>query len=302
MSTGVTSWTLAARRTQVAARVRDYVELTKPRISVMVLITVAVGSFVAAWGPPEPWTLLHALVGMGLIAASGTALNQWLERRVDARMRRTASRPLPAGRLSGIEVVTFGLVTLAVGIPYLAFAVNWQTALVATVSWVIYVALYTPLKTRSPANTTIGAVAGALPVLVGWVAVGGELNLLAWTLFLLVYLWQFPHFMAIAWIYRREYAGAGMQMLTTVDPSGARPARLAVCGALVLLPVSLVPCAIAGAGVVYAAAVLLLGSGYLAAAIGFAVRRDETAARWLLRTSLVYLPGVLLGVSLLPLV
>jgi len=301
MST-VSTFNIAERRSFVVARLRDYLELTKPKIAVMALVTVAVGAFVAAWGPPEPWTLLHTLVGMALVAASGTSLNQWLESASDARMDRTSDRPLPAGRLTGAETFGFGVLTLAVGVPYLALAVNVPTALVAAASWFIYVAVYTPLKLWSPSNTVIGAVAGALPILVGWVAVGGQLNLLAWTLFLLVYLWQFPHFMAIAWIYRRDYDAAGMKMLTTVDPTGVRAARLAVCGALVLLPVSLVPCSVAGAGWGYGLAVMSLGLAYLASAIVFAVRRDDRSARWLMRVSLVYLPGVLLGVTLLPLV
>ena len=302
MSTGVTTLTIAERRTLVVARLRDYLELTKPKIALMVLVTVAVGAFVAAWGPPEPWALLHALIGMALVAASGTALNQWLESASDARMHRTSDRPLPAGRLTGAETFGFGVIALIVGVIYLAYAVNVPAAVVAGISWFIYVVIYTPLKLLSPSNTVIGAVAGALPILVGWVAVGGQLNLMAWTLFLLVYLWQFPHFMAIAWIFRRDYSAAGMQMLTTVDPTGARAARLAVCGALVLLPVSLVPCSIAGAGWGYGTMVLLLGLAYLAAAIVFAIRRDDRSARWLMRVSLVYLPGVLLGVTLLPLV
>lgn len=302
MSTGVSTLTIAERRSLVVARLRDYLELTKPKIASMALVTVAVGAFVAAWGPPEPWTLLHTLVGMALVAASGTSLNQWLERNSDARMHRTSDRPLPAGRLTGAETLAFGVVALVVGVPYLALMVNASAAFAAAASWFIYVVIYTPLKLYSPSNTVIGAVAGALPILVGWLAVGGQLNLLAWTLFLLVYLWQFPHFMAIAWIYRHDYAAAGMKMLTTVDPSGIRAARLAVCGALVLLPVSLVPCSIAGAGWGYGAAVLMLGLAYLAAAVVFAVRRDDRSARWLMRVSLVYLPGMLLGVAVLPLV
>lgn len=301
MSSGVSTLTIAERRTLVVTRLRDYVELTKPRIASMALVTVAVGAFVAAWGPPAPRTLAHTLLGMALVAASGTSLNQWLERRRDSRMRRTANRPLPAGRLTGVEALGLSGLAFVLGVPYLALAVNPSTAILAAASWLIYVAIYTPLKPLSPSNTVVGAVAGALPVLVGWVAVGGQLNLLAWTLFLLVYLWQFPHFMAIAWMYRREYAAAGMQMLTTVDPSGRRAARLAVCGALVLMPVSLVPCAVAGAGAWYAAWALGLGIAYLAAAVAFGRRCDEQSARWLLRVSLVYLPGMLLGLTLLPL-
>ncbi len=302
MSAGsTTTLTLTSRRSLAWARVRDYVELTKPRIAGMALVTVAVGAVLATWGPPEPWTLAHTLLGMALVAASGTSLNQWLERGRDARMRRTADRPLPAGRLTGGEALAFGVVTMAIGGPYLAIMVNPAAAAVAIASWLIYVALYTPLKSRSELNTIVGAVAGAIPVLVGWVAVGGRMNLLAWTLFLIVYLWQFPHFMAIAWIYAREYDAAGMKMLTTVDPSGRRAGRQAIWGTLVLLPVSLVPCFVVGAGPWYGAWVLALGIAYAAAAVAFGWRRDEPSARRLLRVSLLYLPGVLLGLVLLPL-
>jgi protoheme IX farnesyltransferase len=303
MSAGsTTTLSLVSRRGMAIGRLRDYVELTKPKIAVMALVTVVVGAVLSAWGPPEAWTLVHTLVGMALVAASGTSLNQWLEITSDSRMRRTASRPLPAGRLSSSEVLAFGLATVVAGGAYLTLLVNPAAAAVALLSWLIYVAIYTPLKVRSPLNTVVGAVAGALPVLVGWVAVGGRMNVLACTLFLIVYLWQFPHFMAIAWIYAREYDAAGMKMLTTVDPTGRRAARQAVWGALMLVPVSLVPCFAVGAGPWYLAWTLSLGVAYLVAAGHFGRRRDESSARRLLRVSLVYLPGVLLGLTLLPLI
>lgn len=303
MSAGATSpLTLASRRTVAWFRVRDYVELTKPRIAVMVLVTVTVGSVLAAWGPPDTWTLIHTLVGMGLVAASGTSLNQWLERGRDARMNRTAGRPLPAGRLSSAEALTFGIATVTVGVPYLAIQVNVESAAIAWASWLIYVALYTPLKARTPLNTVVGAVAGALPVFVGWAAAGGGLGLLAWTLFLVVYLWQFPHFMAIAWRYAGEYDAAGLKMLTTVDPTGRRAGRQAIWSALALLPVSLVPCFAVGAGSWYFGWALAWGIAYLAAAVAFDRRRDLASARRLLRVSLLYLPGLLVGLAMLPLV
>lgn len=300
MSTGTPTMAVAAKRHLAAVRVRDYVELTKPRIAVMALVTVAVGAVAAAWGPPEPWTLLNTLLGMALVAASGTSLNQWLERGRDARMQRTADRPLPAGRINGAEAALFGIGALAIGLPWLLLTVNLPTALAAFASWLIYVAIYTPLKTVSPSNTVVGAVAGALPILVGWLAMDRPLSLMAWTLFLVVYLWQFPHFMAIAWMYRRQYDAAGMKMLTTVDPTGRRAATQAVWSALVLVPVSLVPCVVAGAGFGYAAWASALGIAYLVAAAHFAQRKDELSARRLLRVSLVYLPGALLGITLLP--
>jgi protoheme IX farnesyltransferase len=284
----------------------DYVELTKPKISVLVLVTVAVSMFVATWGPPSPWLLLHTLIGTALVAASASALNQRLERSSDALMDRTVSRPLPAGRLTERDAPLFGAGTIVVGLLYLALAVNWATAILGAATWVLYVAVYTPLKRVTPLNTVVGAIAGALPTLMGWSAAGGSFSLSAGgmtaaTLFVIVYLWQFPHFMAIAWIYRRQYDAAGLKMLTVVDPTGWRAGQQAVVAALALLPVSLVP-ALLHAGPVYFAAAIGLGLVYFGSSVRFCVRRDDASARWLLRASLVYLPALLFMIMLVPLV
>jgi protoheme IX farnesyltransferase len=293
---------------QVARTALDYFELTKPRISAMVLVTVAVSAFMAHCGPPAPWLLLHTLVGTALVAASASAWNQHLERSSDAMMRRTADRPLPAGRLSDAQVLGFGGLTIVLGLAYLALAVNPLTAALGAATWILYVVIYTPLKSRTPFNTVVGAVAGALPTLMGWTAVGGSLSFAlggggvkAATLFLIVYLWQFPHFMAIAWIYRHDYAEAGLKMLTVVDPSGWRAARQAVVSALALIPVSLMPI-LDHAGAVYFAVASALGLIYLAAAASFCCKRDERTARKLLRVSLIYLPALLTLFMLVPLV
>ncbi|HEV3416149.1 MAG TPA: heme o synthase [Pirellulales bacterium] len=290
------------------ARLADYLELTKPKISILVLVTVAVSMFVGNWGPPTPWLLFHTLVGTALVAASASALNQRIERRTDALMDRTAGRPLPAGRITERDALAFGCVTIVLGLAYLALAANSLTAFVGALTWVLYVVVYTPLKRITPLNTVVGAVAGALPVLMGWSAVGGSFalgigggGLKAATLFLIVYLWQFPHFMAIAWIYRRQYAAAGLKMLTVVDPSGCRAGVQAVVAALALVPVSLVP-VVQHAGPVYFSAAVALGLAYLACSARFCLRRDEPSARWLLRASLVYLPALLSMFMLVPLV
>ncbi len=275
------------------ARAADYLELTKPRIAVMVLVTVAVAAFVADWGLPGVWLLANTLAGTALVAASASALNQWLERHTDARMARTADRPLPAGRLTSAQVLWFGAATMVLGILCLAWAVNLLTALVGLLTWVIYVWVYTPLKTRTPSNTAVGAVAGALPVLMGWTAVGAPLDLRAWSMFLIVFLWQFPHFMAIAWIYRRDYGAAGLKMLPVVDPSGYRAAAQAIVAALVLLPVSLVPALSRPAAELYFTWALLLGSAQLACAVSFMVQLNDASARRLLLASLVYLPAIM---------
>ena len=289
------------RRSSASARVADFVELTKPRIAALVLVTVAVAAFVADWGPPGGWLLVHTLLGTALVAASASALNQWLERDTDARMARTADRPLPAGRLTGSQVVVFGVVCIVAGTVYLARYVGLPTAALGLLTWTLYVWVYTPLKRRTASNTAVGAVAGALPVLMGWSAVGAPFDLRAWALFLIVFLWQFPHFMAIAWIYRREYSSAGLKMLSTVDPSGFRVGAQAALAALALVPVSLVPCLSQPAGVILVGGALALGLGQLLCAACFFVQKSEAAARRLLVASLLYLPAMMGLLALGPL-
>lgn len=282
----------AARRAGALARLNDYAELTKPRISVLVLVTVAISAFVARWGVLDGVLLIHALIGTSLVAASASALNQWLERRTDALMPRTVDRPLPAGRLSPVEVLVFGVAAILLGTSYLAWLVNLNTALLGLATWFLYVWIYTPLKPRTTANTTIGAVAGALPVLMGFAAAGAPLGLEAATLFLIVYLWQFPHFMAIAWLYREDYSRAGLQMLTVVDPTGRRAGVQAILAAAALLPVSALPALLHLGGPVYLLGALSMGLAQLAIALQFMRRLDEICARRLLRASLIYLPGL----------
>jgi len=289
------------RRAAWAVRLADCIELTKPRIVALVLVTVVVAATVAGWSIPDPWLLAHTLIGTMLVAASASALNQWLERDCDALMARTADRPLPAGRLLPQHVLCFGLVAIALGLVHLAVFVNLTTAFFGLLTWFIYVWIYTPLKARTPANTVVGAVAGALPVCMGWASVGASLDVRVWTLFLIVFLWQFPHFMAIAWIYRHQYADAGLKMLSVVDPTGRRAGAQAVVSAMALVPVSLLPAMLNVAGPVYFAWTLVLGLGQLACAAMFLIRLDEEAARRLLRASLIYLPIVMLLLLLGPL-
>lgn len=282
------------RRELLFARFGDYLELSKPRIAVLELVVVAVAAYAAGWSPAEPWLLASTLLGTTLLAASASALNQWLEHETDGMMPRTCSRPLPAGRLAPNEVLWFGLLALALGVIVLLAFVNLRTTVVGLATWGLYVWVYTPLKSRTVANTAVGAVAGALPVLIGWSSTGKPWGLEAYAWFLILFLWQFPHFMAIAWLYREHYAAAGLKMLAVTDPSGRRAGAQAVLSALALVPVSLVPVMQQLGGGLYFGWTLALGLGQLACAVAFALRTNDRTARWLLRASLIYLPTLLL--------
>jgi protoheme IX farnesyltransferase len=303
MSIGPTTVPAADSRSRLSARLADYVELTKPRIVLLELVTVIVGMYLAARNELTAGLLTATVIGTTLVAASASILNQWMERDRDARMRRTADRPLPAGRIASGEAITLGVVTFAVGMLTLALWVNGTTALVGVVCWAIYVAAYTPMKTRSTLNTAVGAASGALPILMGWTAGGGAFDMVALGLVGVLYLWQFPHFMAIAWLYRGDYAAAGYQMATVDDPSGLRAGAIAVSGALALLPISLVPALAphSNSPCVYCVWAMALGLVQLASASMFFAARNDQTARRLLRASLVYLPcwlGLLLMVNL----
>jgi protoheme IX farnesyltransferase len=276
------------------ARLADYVELTKPRIAVVVLFTVAVGYLLAAGGKPELVPLWHTLFGTALVASGASALNQLLERHSDARMRRTEGRPLPSGRLHPAEVLVFGSALGVGGVFYLALMLRqpWA-ALVAAVTFASYVFVYTPLKRVTTLNTLVGAVPGALPPVIGWAAVRATASAEVVTLFLIVFLWQVPHFMAIAWIYRDDYARAGLRMLPVGDRAGRATGGAMVAYCLALLLVSLTPVLAGSAGAMYLAGALLLGLGFLACAAGFARSCTVAHARRVLRASLIYLPALL---------
>jgi protoheme IX farnesyltransferase len=287
----------------LAVRLQDYVELTKPRITIMMLIAVAVAAYAADWRWPDLSLLLNTLIGTALVACSASASNQWLERFSDRLMVRTSNRPLPSGRMSSREVLSFAAVSLVSGVACLTVFASLDAAAWAVGTWAVYVVLYTPLKRRSEVNTAIGAISGAMPLCIGWTAVGGPYDLRLAALFLTMFLWQFPHFMAIAWLYRHQYAQAGLRMMTVVEPTGRRAGVQAVMAAAALLPVSLIP-AISGpapGAAWYAALVLLLGVAQLACAVIFFAQRTEGSARLLLRASLVYLPALLGLLLIIPL-
>jgi protoheme IX farnesyltransferase len=266
------------------------------------LVTIVVAAHLAAPSGIAAGVLLNAVMGAALVAASAGAFNQWWEQSTDALMTRTAARPLPSARLNSRQVILFGVMTLAVGLLELVLTVNAITAGVALATWLIYVLAYTPLKTRSTLNTTVGAISGSLPILIGWTATGAAIDTRALALVGVMFLWQFPHFMAIAWLYRAEYVRAGQRMLTVVEPTGLRAGAQAVIGALALIPVSLVPAMTpwAGSPTIYVFWTLMLGAMQLAASLMFLFRRDDLTARWLLRASLLYLVcwmGLLLMVA-----
>lgn len=284
---------LAERRFALAERLTDYVELTKPRIAALVLLTVAVGAFMAGRGFPDPVLVIHAVLGTAMVASASSILNQLIERDTDSLMRRTARRPLPAGRVTSAEALALASILSIGGLIYLYLAVNGLTALVALVSLVLYVWVYTPLKRYTSLNTVVGAIPGALPPVIGWTAVTNDLSLGAWALFLIVFMWQFPHFLAIAWLYREDYARAGLRMLPTSDLGQRMTGVEVVSYCLALIPISLLPTVLSLTGTVYFWGTLVLGLQFLGYGIAFLLRPSNERARLLLWASLIYLPAVL---------
>jgi protoheme IX farnesyltransferase len=279
---------VVARRAAAA----DYLELTKPRITLMVVLTTLVGYVVAARPGVALTPLALALAGTALVAAGASTLNMLLERRTDALMLRTRNRPLPAGRLRPVEVLTFGAAVTLAGLAVLRLANGPVAAAVALLTWATYLFAYTPLKTRTSLSTVVGAFPGALPPVIGWAAARGEVDAGAYVLFSILFLWQIPHFLAIAWIYREDYARAGLPMLPVIDPDGALTGRQAVANSLALLVVSAVPTVAGLAGYVYLAGALLLGAMLTAMAVRAGVQRTLPAARALFLASVVHLAGL----------
>lgn len=275
-------------------RLADYVALAKPRVAVLVLFTVGAGVLLASV-PEVPFGILvHAVLGTAVVATGASALNQWLERDSDAFMRRTRHRPLPAGRMSALEVFCFGLLCGLGGTLYMLLALPSACAgLLAGFTFFAYVCLYTPLKRVTTLNTLVGAIPGAMPPVIGWCAVRGEVTPEAITLFVILFLWQVPHFLAIAWMYRDEYARARLCMLPVLDPEGSTTARQMILYCLALVSTSLGPVLLGYAGLLYVVGALLLGVYFTLTAVRFHAHRSLGQARRVLRASLVYLPGLL---------
>lgn len=282
-------------------RVRDFVELCKPRIAVVGLYTVAIGFFVGSRGVWNVSLLLHTLFGVGLVAVACSVLNQFVERETDLRMDRTAGRPLPTGRVSAGEALVFGLLSGVLGIVWLTLHVNSLTAMLGAATLLSYVGFYTPMKRWTSLSTVVGAVPGALPPVLGWTAAGGALDAGAFSLFVLLFLWQFPHFLAIAWLLRNQYANAGLQMMPRLSGrslSGHGVGLLAVVYGAALIPASLMPRFVGLAGDFYFLTAIGLGAGYLWSSMGFARHGDDASARRVLWASFLYLPILLAVLTL----
>ena len=286
---------LAVSRNSV---IGDLAELVKARLTLLVLLTTAVGFYLGSESPINYMALLHVVFGTAAAAAGAAALNQWWERRADALMRRTRTRPIPAGRMRPLQALVLGIVLSIFGVGYLASVCNALSAALAAITIAIYILAYTPLKRASTANTAVGAIPGAIPPMIGWAAARGSIGAGAWSLFAIVFLWQLPHFFAIAWMYREDYSRAGFRMMSSDDSSGERSASQSVFFCILLLVIAGLPAFLGITNSVYLGVELLLGGMFTAVAMRFLRMRNANAARLLFIASIVYLP-LLLGALVL---
>ena len=270
-----------------------FFELTKPRVMRSVILTSAVGFYLASSGRLDLLLLFHTLVGTTLLSGGAAALNEFIEREADGRMRRTCSRPLPSGRLSESDALIAGSILIVVGSFYLALLTNLLAAFLGCVTLAVYLLVYTPLKMKTPICTTIGAIPGAIPPLIGWAAAKGSLDSHALLLFAILFAWQFPHFLAISWLYKEDYKRAGFAMLSSIDPDGRRTGRRILIFTVILFGLSVVPVTSGLTGTVYLVGALVLGSVFLWFGFEAALFRTTTAARHVLMASVVYLPLLL---------
>ena len=271
-----------------------YIELVKPRILSMVLVTTTIGYFLAAKGIHPLGALFLTLLGVGCATGGSAALNNYLEREVDSKMMRTRDRALPAGLIQPTHALAYGISLVLLGLFLLVWAVNLLTGFLVLLAAFLYVLVYTPMKRLTWLNTTFGAIPGAIPPLCGWAAATGRLDIGAWVLFLILFAWQHPHFFAIAWMFKDDYRDAGFRMLPVVDPSGVSTFRQTILFAVLLTGVSLLPTAIGMTGRVYCFGALVMGLALLAVGIVFARSKSFLDARRLLKASVIYLPLLLL--------
>ncbi|HEY6230432.1 MAG TPA: heme o synthase [Pyrinomonadaceae bacterium] len=281
---------VALERLTTRERVAAYVELTKPRITFLIVLTAAAGFALASTARIDYLAMLRAMLGIALLSSGIATINQYMERDLDALMRRTANRPLPSGKLLPWEALAFGASLIALAEAYLAVLVNPLTAVLGLTVIAGYLFAYTPLKTRTSLSTMVGAFPGAVPPLIGWAAARGTIGLEAWVLFAILFLWQFPHFLAIAWMYREDYTRAGILMLPVVEPDGRVTAQQIVVYTILLLPVSLLPTALGISGKIYLYGAIVLGLLFLYSSVRAAFSKSRQEARRLLLASVIYLP------------
>ena len=296
--TATGSKSVARNNLSARTRVLDLAELVKARLTLLVLLTTAAGFYLGAQSPINYAALFHVVFGTAAAAAGAAALNQWWERKLDALMCRTRTRPVPAGRMRPAEALALGLVLSIFGVGYLAVSCNALSATLAAVTILIYIFGYTPLKRASTANTLVGAVPGAIPPMIGWATARGTIEAGAWSLFAILLLWQLPHFFAIAWMYRDDYSRAGFRMISSDDRSGERSASQSVFFCILLLVIAGLPAFLGIVTLLYLAIELALGGLFIAVAMRFLKKRTAGAARLLFITSIVYLP-LLLGALVL---
>jgi len=278
------------RAANLRERALAFLELTKPRIAILLVLSSAAGFYMASSSGFEPLLFIHSMVSITLLAFGVSTLNQYIERFIDPMMERTSERPLPTGRVTPNEALIFGIVQCVLAELYLLLFVNALTALLGLVVIVGYVLLYTPMKTRTSLSTVVGAIPGAMPPLMGWTAASNNITVVAWALFASQFLWQFPHFLSIAWLYRHQYAQAGIKMLPVVEPSGKLTGRQIVLFSIMLLPISLAPYFFQVSGLIFLVGASLLGIWFLWASIQAARTRSDEMARKLLLVSVIYLP------------
>ncbi len=271
-------------------RVKDYIELTKPRITWLIVMSAAIGFYFGHSGAWTLWPIVNTLFGTALIASGTAALNQWYERDADRYMHRTQKRPLPSGRLQPNRALWFGIALAVAGSLEMGFGANWLTAALGVATLFSYLLIYTPLKQKTWWSTTIGAFPGAMPPIIGFAGAAGKLTADAWILGAILFLWQFPHFYAIAWMYREDYSRAGIRMLPVVEPDGESTARQILLYSILLIPISLLPKWAGMTGNIYLIGALALGLWFLYAGIQVSFDRTRVKARNVLLTSVVYLP------------
>jgi protoheme IX farnesyltransferase len=281
---------VALERMTTRERVAAYLELTKPRITFLIVLTSAAGFAMASGARIDYPGMLRSMLGIALLSSGIATINQYMERDLDALMRRTANRPLPSGKLLPWEALAFGVSLIMLAELYLAVLVNPLTALLGLTVIAGYLFGYTPLKTRTSLSTMVGAFPGAMPPLIGWVAARGTISLEAWVLFAILFLWQFPHFLAIAWMYREDYSRAGILMLPVLEPDGRVTAQQIVVYTILLLPVSLLPSVLGISGKLYLYGAIVLGLMFLYSSVRAAFSKSRQEARRLLLASVIYLP------------